>query len=812
MSARHVDRYALVSSADPLDRAWISLGWSPALEGERASALRDAVPWPSVTAGLDDPAWLRGAVEEVLSPSNWDRLDFAFLPLDGRLSLSVWGAVGPRVEATREWRVLTHTLLFDRDLFEAMAGNPFALMRSAGVPAEWFRELTAGAPLAASGPLDPVAVPRGQQALRAFRLEHLREVAALRARLLPAYGGDVGKLEDALARVYEALRRTFAGDVRTVTLRARDDGHARLLTRLAWLSLPPDDRAEVFFTTQQRRATAPAVTLAVLPEDEWGGLAPAGSVSLDDVPPPPSGGRRLWASMVANHSGEAAARTVGGSGLTYPGLLRRAETRRWRILARDDLGAVAEQAAWSDRWSRAGDDRALAGELLDLERGRGPRAGGPRWRAAGHVLALAERAGPAPASADGAVTAAGALVGRLRTLPPEHAAAVTSGLVRTLARGGDAWQGVAGLVRCRAASGETPATPRPELLRLLDREAGLLDALLRDAFGPPVLFRAAAELARTGEDRVGPLLGHALAAMDDTADAVEWLRRTLRLRDPVDATLARDVLVLGEETRPGHPPDPARLGEWMLAGLEDAPPDGRAADALKSWLLRPAVVSWFLEDAAGPAMRRWLAATAVPADRIADHYAAAPAGRLPRVIAIAIELGHARTATGLLADGLRHHAAEPWAELVDGFPSAWLRDPATLAVLEGATTAVSVAAVRRIAAELGGDTLAPPQADGILRLLWRERQATGDSASIHWIERELPRYRAIPVLARLFVALTPLELGSELRAALLRLVAGVRGRVETGVAAAALRARAPAVADAAEGVQRGHGRLIFLSP
>ena len=811
MSARVVDRYALVSSADPLDRAWISLGWSPALEGERASALRDSVPWPSVTAGQAEPAWLRGAVGDVLAPANWDRLDFAFLPLDGRLSLSVWGAVGPRIEATREWRVLTHTLLFDRDVFDAVAGNPFALLRSAGAPAPWLRELAEELPLDAPGPLAPVPVARGRDAEQAYRAEHLRELAALRGRVLAAHGGDTRALEAALARTYEALARAV-GAGRTATLAEGDGVTPRLLARLAWLSLPLADRAEVSFTTQQRRTRAPLATLAVLPASEWGRLAPDGALPADDVDPPAAGGRRFWAHAVAHHGDGPPA-----DALDYAGVLRRAQTRHWRIVARDDLGPVEEQKAWADRWRRgAGDRPALAAELLELERRRGPRAGGPRWRAVGHVLALAERAAPdghagTPPSPDAAVAAARALVARLRPLAPEQAAGVTAGLVRTLARGGPGGRRIAALVRCLAASGESPATPREALGRLLGREAPLLDDLLRDPFGPAVLFRAAAELARTGDAEVRPLLERALAGMEDTDSAVDWLQRTLRLADPRDASLARHILALGEELHPERFPDPARLGGWMLAGLEAAPADGHAARALASWLVRPAVLAWYVEDAAEEELRRWLAATAVPVDALTAHQADRPdAGRLPRVIAVAVELGHGAAAARLLGEGLRRHPGASWAALVESVPAGWLRERATLTALEAAP-AVGAAAVRRIAAELGGDTLADAEVEGVLRLLWLEARAAGEPGTIRWIEAELPRHRAVPVLAQLFVGPTPLEVASALRAALLRLVADAHGRVETGVPAAALRQRAPAVADALDGVRPRRTPLVFLA-
>ncbi|HUH13373.1 MAG TPA: hypothetical protein VMK65_09695, partial [Longimicrobiales bacterium] len=343
------------------------------------------------------------------------------------------------------------------------------------------------------------------------------------------------------------------------------------------------------------------------------------------------------------------------------------------------------------------------------------------------------------------------------------------------------------------------------------REAPLVDDLLRDPFGPPVLFRAAAELARTGGSGARPLLRRSLAAMEDTGSAVDWIQRTLRLADPRDAALASHVLALGEELHPERFPDPARLGGWVLAGVGTAP-DGPGVPGLVAWLRAPAVLAWYVEHADEGELRRWLAATDVPVDALAAHQAErGDVGRLPRVVALAVELGRGAAAARLLCEGLRHHPDGAWGALLETAPTTWLRQPATLEALERAPAAAG-AAVRRIAAELGGATLGAREVEGRLRLLWLEVRARGKPTSVRWIEAELPRHRAVPVLAQLFTGPTPLEVGSELRAALLRLVAGAHGPVDIGMPASALRARAPAVAAALEGVRRARTPLVFLAP
>ncbi|MGH7555392.1 MAG: hypothetical protein ACREMQ_20515, partial [Longimicrobiales bacterium] len=374
-----IDRHVFASNASVFDTAWRTFGWTPGIAGERSGRLEEAVPWATLAARAERPAHLRGAADEVLEPGNFDRLEFAFLPLDGRFGFSVWGAIG-RAGAAPEWRVLTHTLLFDRATFDLIAGFPFALLSDAKL-GRWFREMVEHSPFEQPETLAPVAVPVAPDTRARFERARLREITRLRDRLL-SLSGDAAALEQRLAQLYEALAITQAGGpVKRVALRARNGIDQALLVRLAWLSLPIADRAEIFFTTEQRKTQSPAATLLVLPESEWGQFVPEATRLLERTASAEerevSAGRYHWARAVARNARVLAA------------LSARVDTRAWRLIARDDVARLDALQRWRERTVRAGLTQSAVQELIGIECSLAASTARVRWRALGHTVGVA---------------------------------------------------------------------------------------------------------------------------------------------------------------------------------------------------------------------------------------------------------------------------------------------------------------------------------------------------------------------------------------------------------------------------------------
>jgi hypothetical protein len=530
-----VDRHAFASNASSFNTAWETFGWTPALEGARASRLEEQVPWATLAARAESPARLSGPYERVIAPANFDRLQFGALPLDGRYGFSVWGAIGERRGG--EWRVLTHTLLFDDDGFDLMAGFPQGLLTIAG-RSDWFRELVERSTFTARAPLAPITLERTRATRAAFEQARRAEIARLRARLLPLAGG-AARLEAELATVLEALARTRnGGPIRHVALRSVADGRTELLVRLAWTALPLADRADTSFVTEQRRTDAPRATLFGLPDAEWGQYVPPNTQLLEPDRPHTADiarGRQEWARSIARDE-EAA----------HDRLSAQVDSRRWRVVGRDDVGALETIQAWRGRW-RAGDDRpALAGELLALEGGNRLHVSG-RVRAAGHVAALAHAA-----SAD----ASGALIAAFRPYPAA-ATTLVRAAVRTLARNGEAGRARALRLRCEAIQ-DPPLVPPDELFRLFDREAYLLEALgTSDA--ATALFRAAVAAGCAGHVQADRLIA---AALPTLPDPVAELARIPESRAASDPRVGR---VLAQAT------------ERVLDAHADRAPDGLAS-------------------------------------------------------------------------------------------------------------------------------------------------------------------------------------------------------------------------------------------
>ena len=505
-----IDRHAFASNASSFDTAWQTFGWTPGLGSARASRLEEQVPWATLAARTAAPARLSGERDDVLAPDNFDALQWGFLPLDGRHGMSTWGAIGERRNA--EWRVLTHTLLFDDTAFDVMAGYPPALM-TLPAHAGWFTEMVEATPFAAAAPLAPIRLPRTRATRQAFEKARRAELSRLRARLLPLLGGE-NRLEDEVAALLEALAQVRAGgNIRHVALRAAADRRSELLVRFAWTSLPLADRAETSFLTEQRRTEAPRVTLLVLPESEWGQYVPQATRLLEIGRPRAEGtarGRRQWARSVARG--------------THPGLGARVESRRWRIIARDDLSAVDAYAQWRERWIVADDGRDLARELIAMETGGQARAAG-RMRAAAHVAALAFA--PHADAADALFAAFGA--------HPAAATVLVRAAVRTLMRGDARARGQALVLRCRAA---TPASPIPatELFRLFEREAPLLCETAADPQAAGALFQAAFVVGCAGHAAAERLIAAALPALPSVSIALE---AALADRDVAEPRVAR---------------------------------------------------------------------------------------------------------------------------------------------------------------------------------------------------------------------------------------------------------------------------------
>jgi hypothetical protein len=522
-----IDRHVLASNASSYNTAWQTFGWTPALAGPRSSRLEEHVPWATLAARAEAPARLAGAYHDVVAAANFDRLQFASLPLDGRHGFSVWGAIGERRNG--EWRVVTHTLLFDDDAFDVMAGFPQGLLTIPAYAA-WFSAMVEEATFAEPAALPAISLPRTRATRTAFENARRDEIVRLRTRLVALSGG-AHELETQLAGVLEALARVRGGGpIRHVGLRDDGNGHASLLVRLAWTALPLADRADTSFVTEQRRTDAPRATLLGLPEAEWGQYAPPNTRLLDparlhagDV----SAGRREWARSVAGDGGEAHER-----------LGARVDARRWRVVGRDDVRALASIQSWRQRWVAGSDRAGLARELLALEAAGEVRAAG-RMRAAAHVAALASMDARDPAAV---------LIDAFRPYP-SAAIALVRAAVRTLARRPAGGRALALRLRCEAI--EPPAlVPVDELFRLLERETWLVEAA-REPEGARHLFRAAVTAGCAGHVAAERLLDAAVPALSDPMEEVVRIAAGRNITDPrVARTLAHATAgVLGAHAR-----------------------------------------------------------------------------------------------------------------------------------------------------------------------------------------------------------------------------------------------------------------------
>jgi hypothetical protein len=547
-----IDRHAFASNASSFDTAWRTFGWTAGIAGERAGRLEEAVPWAKLAARAEQPALLRGTAEGVLAPENFDRLNFAFLPLDGRLGFAVWGAIGREPRAA-EWRVLTHTLLFDPEAFDRVAGNPFALLRDAPLN-RWFTEMVEREHFERPAELEAVELPLARTTRTDFEKARLRELKRLRDRLV-ATDMDAATLERRLATVYEALAHALVTPgVPRVAIRSRGAPADSLFLRLAWLSLPLEDRAAVSFTTEQLRTEKPAAMLLLLPESEWGRFVPEGTRLLDFSSAngrEPSPGRSHWARSLVLHP-EA-----------HGALARHALSRRWRILGRDDVARFDEVLRWREQSSGRITIEA-ARELLRIE--TTPRHGHARvrWRAAGHVIGVAVKGlkvDPRDRAAHAAML--------LREVPSARAELVARAAIRTLARGDKADRQTAAFIRLHAARPDHAITPLSELMRLIDEEP-LVDDVLEHRDGPAALLEGAYALMLGGHAAGDVLAARAIARFGDPAEPVRLTLATAPAADPRAARAARVVLdhLLAGVARPTDLETVIRAihPEWLTRG------------------------------------------------------------------------------------------------------------------------------------------------------------------------------------------------------------------------------------------------------
>lgn len=278
---RRLDRHLFASNVSAYNSAWETYGWTEGLDRVRAGRMEERVPWGAELAESAAPPTLvhgdaqgRGTVPEnpALAALGTFGLPEAFLPLDGRLGYCVSGIVRPSSDgaSSRRPRIATHTLLFDESFFREIDGFPQGLHMdlSAGPgpkEASWFAQLRGSVP-AAPGALAELGYTPNRNG---FRRARLQEVNGLARAAVAALGAKPAQeeLEDvyravggALDSAREAARgKATAGGPVPVAGAWRE---ARILLRLAWLSLPLVDRARVFYSMLDLRGRHPTPCLA----------------------------------------------------------------------------------------------------------------------------------------------------------------------------------------------------------------------------------------------------------------------------------------------------------------------------------------------------------------------------------------------------------------------------------------------------------------------------------------------------------------------------------------------------------------------
>ena len=754
MTTVTIDRHVLASNASTYNLAWRSFGWSPGIAGPRATRLEEEVPWGTLADRAATPGWLAGRPSEILSSANLDRLQWAFLPLDGRVGLSVWGAIGDRSAPPGNRRVLTHTLIMDEQAFRLLGGYPFGLLGTERVPGGWLRCFTPPDAFTTPGGLEAIRVDVTPALTRAFETARITEVRRLRRVLLERLNGDTGGLARRLTLLYEALAGTRGRGPRPHAnhVAIRDDGPAApLIVRLAWLSLPLADRLTVWFNTEQARTERPRAHLLVLPAAEWGRSSPPGTAVLEPGDPGLPGARTegtaAWAEVVAGKAPRDMTAAV----------LRRADVRGWGLLGASEAGAGVRIARLLATWRKHGPSRDVALAVARVEAG----ADGSRGRAGAVGVLLGRARGATRVSGDPAEAArelvdVATSTGLLETL-------ILRGVIRGLRLSEPRQAPLAGFVRCVACLGSEDPGVLADLARLGGREAAEWDALLEHADG-----LAAVVLAVTATRRAG-------VRLEDSEGGPRLLAR-LRVPD-----LLASALAPGARIPPSAYLDLTAGDTELLAGSVDrVGPKGlgrEAVEALTAVLrgdeARAALSRTWERSVGNPRARlQVLAAGDGPLDDPESRMAADALARIILRTTADGDLGGAAE-VGQSVGGvvLGSPAVSPFPEgavsIVARLSDAGLR---TLLTSLTASTGHIEASVRAgvvphilnnpvCGAISDADTL-----DRILRLLWAEWSPDGGSPSLGAATAAGAPLR--PLLVRLYETPAPIPLRSEFRRAL----------------------------------------------
>ncbi|HZG42705.1 MAG TPA: hypothetical protein VEY93_07065, partial [Longimicrobium sp.] len=702
-----------------------TFAWTPELAGERAARLKNEVPWGVSTAGAENPPRLEG--RDVLSQENYLRLHFAWIPLDNRMGFCVWGAIGDRPLGRTVWRVLTHTTLMDADAFRAVESNPFALLKQ-GVAGEWVRELAVPGSFDERGPVEPIRVVASAETRNIAEKLRGDDIERLRARLRDLLGAP--GLQRWLAALYAAL-----SSVPHVALASTPDRQAEMLVRLAWLTLPPVDRWQTSFTTEQGASAGVLPRLMALNPAEWQGRIPPGTFLFQGDPPEgsrPSDGHLMWAADIA-----------GAGDLRSHGFAHSFAARaQASLLSGDEI----------DRYAR---HRAAVREVCGGTRGiqalhslADPQRGGllnPPLRA-GLLLGLSLRG-----SSLGPAEVADALQSVLARLPGEGRDVVARGMVRALALDDDAAvlaetdrdgrttdEELAGerplpgpravtaeflaaaLLRCEVVRMRLVSTS--ELARLVagGAEAALLTPLLESARGPAALIAA---IAAAGDGallvRLAPLGDAAMERLPERE--VEGVLNALDFGGASSAEWGIRMYQTAEQTRGYRPSALVLLRLFPFA----------SHPVVRNYLARPEHLSVVLSPAfaehAGPYIRavepdaqslaralvkaapqRGLVPPAPPSAAVRAGFAPPPStGGLDRgVVADALKYLLATRETTRVIDLWRDGPGEPNARLFLLAHRAWATHPAAEQARTAAVTLVKAAPAAGAGASLDSSGMA----------------------------------------------------------------------------------------------------------